>query len=137
MKIVICGSMSVHKKMSEVKQILENMDHNVIMPSLENISSELDENGDTRRTAHIKIRDDLIRDYFKKIKWSDAVLIVNENKKGLDGYIGGNTFLEIGFAFVLEKEIFILSQYTNNIPYADEINAMQPKILNGDLSAFA
>lgn len=97
MKIVICGSMSVHKKMSEVKQILENMDHNVIMPSLENISSELDENGDTRRTAHIKIRDDLIRDYFKKIKWSDAVLIVNENKKGLDGYIGGNTFLEIGF----------------------------------------
>ena len=79
-----------------------------------------------------KIIDDLIRGYFEEIKSSDAVLAVNEDKNGILNYIGGNTFLEIGFAHVLDKKIYLL----NDIPevsYKAEIIAMQPIVLNGDL----
>ena len=51
---------------------------------------------------------------------------------GIPNYIGGNTFLEMGFAHVLNKKVFLL----NNIPampYDDEIKDMQPIVLNGDL----
>jgi len=64
---------------------------------------------------------------------SDAVLVVNFDKKGIKGYVGGNSFLEMGFAHVLNKKIYLL----NDIPdmgYKDEIEAMQPIILNGELN---
>ena len=80
-----------------------------------------------------KAKEDLIKRYFRIIKDSDAILVVNIDKKGIKNYIGGNTFLEMGFAHVLNKKVFLL----NNIPdvsYRDEILAMQPIILNGDLS---
>lgn len=137
MKIVICGSMSMHVKMFEVKSSLELMGHDVVMPGTDNINEELDKDGNSVESAHIKIRDDLIRDYYEKIKKSDAVLVVNENRKGLEGYIGGNTFLEIGFAHVLRKKLYILNRYSDQLSYFDEINAMQPVVLRGDLSALA
>jgi len=51
----------------------------------------------------------------------------------VQNYIGGNTFLEMAFAHILDKPIYL----QNPIPeilYKDEIIAMQPIILNGDLS---
>jgi predicted RNA-binding protein with PUA domain len=63
----------------------------------------------------------------------DAILILNLEKNNIKGYIGGNTFLEMGFAHVLNKKIFLL----NEIPemgYKDEIVAMKPVILEGDLN---
>jgi predicted RNA-binding protein with PUA domain len=59
-------------------------------------------------------------------------LVVNEDLNNVEGYIGGNTFLEMGFAHVLNKKIFLL----NPIPemgYEDEIVAMKPVVLNNDL----
>lgn len=129
--------MSMHVKMFEVKSSLELMGHDVVMPGTDNINEELDKDGNSVESAHIKIRDDLIRDYYEKIKKSDAVLVVNENRKGLEGYIGGNTFLEIGFAHVLRKKLYILNRYSDQLSYFDEINAMQPVVLRGDLSALA
>ena len=80
-----------------------------------------------------KVENNLIKHYFNEIKKNDALLIVNITKKGIKNYIGGNSFLEMGFAHVLDKKIFLL----NDIPkigYKDEIIAMNPIILNGDLS---
>jgi nucleoside 2-deoxyribosyltransferase len=79
-----------------------------------------------------KIEHDVIRTYFKKISDSDAILVLNYKKKEIENYIGGNTFLEIGFAHVLNKKIYLL----NPIPemhYKDELVAMQPIVINGDL----
>lgn len=69
----------------------------------------------------------------KKSKKAILLLIVNVDKKGIKGYIGGNSFLEMGFAHVLNKPIYLLC----NIPkmeYTDEIRAMQPVVLNGNYS---
>ncbi|MEK6937734.1 MAG: hypothetical protein AABX04_01690 [Nanoarchaeota archaeon] len=52
------------------------------------------------------IKYDSIRNYWKVIQEADAVLIANFDKKGIKNHIGGNSFLEMGFAHVLNKKIF-------------------------------
>jgi nucleoside 2-deoxyribosyltransferase len=103
--------------------------------TLEDFLSEKAKNGDAvfRESAMKKNKDDLIKRYYNKINEADAILVLNIEKKGIANYIGGNTFLEMGFAYVLNKKIYLF----NNIPelsYKDEMVAMQPLILNGDFS---
>lgn len=76
---------------------------------------------------------DLIRWNWQRLKADDAILVINITKNNIPNYIGGNTFLEMGFAHVLNKKIFLW----NAIPqmsYTDEILAMQPLIINGDIN---
>ena len=54
-------------------------------------------------------------------------------KNGVSGYIGGNTFLEIGFAMSVGVKIFIFNTYSQNLSYIDEIEGMLPIVINGDL----
>ncbi|MNH75263.1 NTPase [compost metagenome] len=74
-----------------------------------------------------------IDEHFAKIDASDAVLVINEPKNGIDGYIGGNTLLEIGRAYAQGLEIFLLHPVPE-VSYADEIRSMQPVVLEGDLA---
>lgn len=74
-----------------------------------------------------------IDEHFAKIDTSDAVLIINEAKNGVAGYIGGNTLLEIGRAYAQGLEIFLLNPVPE-VGYADEIRGMNPIVLDGDLA---
>lgn len=145
MKIVICGSIAFTPKIKEVADILIEQGHNVEIPltsqriingelTLEDFLKEKAINGDGafRESALRKIKDDVIKRYYNLIIESDAILIVNLENKNIPNYIGGNTFLEMGFAHVLNKKIYLY----NNIPtisYSDEIIAMRPVILDGNL----
>jgi len=134
MKIAICGSMSLSKEMLEAKSELENLGHEVLVPVHSEKYAELgSSDNESGESAKNKIEQDLIRDYYNKIGEQDALLVVNEKLKEIENYIGGNAFLEIGFAHVLDKKIFLLNPIPE-IGYKDEIVAMQPVILNGDLS---
>ena len=126
MRIVICGSMSSIRDMVAAKKKLLQRNHRVTLPKT------LDGETDHESTKN-KIEHDLIRGYFKEIESADAVLIVNVEKKGIPSYIGGNSFLEMAFAHVLNKKIFLLNDIPDMI-YTDEIEAMQPVALNGDFS---
>lgn len=133
MKIVICGSMSSSEKMVWAKDELEKAGHAVLLPKhADKYASGEKAPESSQESAKNKIEGDLIRDYYQKIKNSDAVLVANENKNGIESYIGGNTFLEMGFAHVLNKKIYLL----NDIPqvsYTAEIVAMSPVCLEGEL----
>jgi hypothetical protein len=65
---------------------------------------------------------------------ADAVLVLNINKNGVKNYIGGNTFLEMGFAHVLNQEIFLYNPIPEILYYKTEIIAMKTMIINQDLS---
>jgi hypothetical protein len=130
MKIVICGSMQFAKEMVDIKTKLEDLGHGVILPK------------DTERYARgekeieskwAKIEGDLIRRHYNEIENCDVVLIVNIIKNGIENYIGGNALMEMAFAYILNKKIFLLNPVPD-INYKDEIEAMLPIILNGDLS---
>ncbi len=53
--------------------------------------------GNHEEKAEVKIKHDLIRGYYEKIKLSNVVLVVNPEKNDVPGYIGGNTFIEMVF----------------------------------------
>jgi hypothetical protein len=80
-----------------------------------------------------KLKYDVIRGYYEKMKDYDVVLVVNPEKKGIKGYIGGNTLIEMAFAHVLKKPLYVLHPLPE-MPYSSEILATQPVILDGDLS---
>jgi len=142
MKITICSSLDFTDAIKELADILKSMGNEVIIPKTSemilNNRVEYDqiilekENGEIVQRI---IEHNIIRYYYKKIQESDAIMVLNLDKMDTAGYIGGSVFLEMGFAHVLGKKIFLL----NPIPdmhYKDEIKAMQPVILNGNLSQF-
>lgn len=139
MKIAICGSLDFTHEMKAIADNLLNRGFEVDIPisskkildgqfSLEEIKQEK-ENG---KFADRAIKYDSIRAYFEIIQNADAVLVANFDKKGIKNYIGGNSFLEMGFAHVLNKKIYLLNDIPTMI-YTDELRAMQPVILNNDL----
>ncbi len=133
MEIAIVGSMSTASKMIQIKNELEKMDHKVILPRhTKKFADGVLSKRTSSESVKNKIENDLIRDYFNKIKSSNAILVVNETKNEIKNYIGGNAFLEMGFAHVLDKKIFLLNPIPENLPYSDEIKAMQPVVLRGD-----
>ncbi len=134
MKIVICGSMRLSSKMLKIKEELTSLGHFVIVPSHTEEYAILNTSDHMHKeSVKNKIKHNLIRKYFNEIKESDAILVVNDSLKDIPNYIGGNSFLEMGFAHVLKKRIYLLNSIPE-MPYSDEIIAMQPIILNGDIS---
>ena len=133
MKIVICGSMSSARKMMELGEELTQMGHEIVLPkdTREYAEKILAEESSWESTQN-KIEHDLIRGYFEEIKNANAILVANFDKRGIRNYIGGNAFLEMGFAHVLYKRVFLLNAIPDMI-YTDEIRAMQPIMLHGNL----
>ncbi len=83
--------------------------------------------------AQRKIDHDLIRKYYNEIVQGDAILVINKDKKDVKNYIGGNSFLEMGFAYVLGKKIFVLNPLPKDLALIyQELIAMQPIIISGD-----
>ena len=78
------------------------------------------------------LKERAIRDHYEKIDWADAVLVVNHEKRGIPGYIGGNVLIEIGVAFYLKKPIYILNPVSSDLSYKQEILGMKPVILDGN-----
>jgi predicted RNA-binding protein with PUA domain len=134
MKIVICSSATFAKEVMEIKNDLEKLGHKVLTPHNFHLYADGVLAPETREeSTQNKVKDDLIRRYYNEIKESDAVLAVNKDKHEIKNYIGGNVFLEIGFAHVLNKKVFLLNPVPNML-YSDEIMAMEHVVINGDLS---
>ena len=133
MKIIICGSMSAAPEMVALEKELQELGHEVVLPEFTHDYAAMTVIDKVQtESARNKVEYDLIRSYFEKIRQGDAILVANVERKNVPGYIGGNSFLEMGFAFVLNKPIYLLNQ----IPacgYQDEIEAMRPIVLLGDV----
>jgi hypothetical protein len=71
--------------------------------------------------------------HFDKVEWSDAILVLNYCKNGVDNYIGANTLLEMGLAFHLNKNIYLLNEIPE-LSYKEEILGMFPIVINNDLA---
>lgn len=134
MKIIIACSMSAAVLCVKTKLDLIARGNEVIVPkNIEKYANDELPLENKWESTEAKIKDDLIRNYFEKISHSDVLLVLNQDKNGIANYIGGNTFLEIGFAYVLKKPIYLYNPVPDMI-YTSEIAAMEPIVINGDLS---
>ncbi len=133
MKVILCGSISKSDEILKVRDDLTQLGHEVEIPEgVKRPELRTQVNATHIERADTKIKHDLIRGYYNKMKGYDAVVIVNAEKNGIDGYIGGNTFIEMAFAHILEKPLYCLYDLPN-MPYLSEMLAMKPVILHGDL----
>lgn len=133
MKIVIAGSMQFSEKMLKVAEELKKLGHepftSKFAPGLAGHSDEYKEKEKNRQ----KMDEDAIREFWYVMKDTDALLVLNFDKNGIKNYIGGNAFLEIGFAHVLNQKVFLWNPIPEIPYYKTEIEAVRPVILNGDL----
>jgi hypothetical protein len=81
-----------------------------------------------------KYNHEAIREFWKLMQDADALLVANFDKNGIKNYIGGNTFLEMGFAHILGQKIYMVNPIPENPYYKTEIIAMRPIVIDGDLS---
>jgi len=125
--------------MIEYKKLLADLGHEAIVhPDYEAFI-----NGDKQEIwnqvingehAEAKKAQGYIKWYYDAICNSDGILVLNFDKKGIKNYIGGNVLMEIGYAHVHDKKIFLLNPIPEEVSYADEIKATYDVVLNGDLN---
>ncbi len=131
MLITICMSMSLRDRLPAVCAALEQAGHQVLSPV---DTREFDyEHANDHQRAELKRDKDLIRTHYEKIKLSDAILVLNEDLPGRPHYIGGNSFLEMGFAHILRIPIYLMQDVPDS-PYRSEMLAMDPIVIHGDLT---
>lgn len=134
MKIAICSSMVFSEKMIEAKLRLKAAGHEVFVSGFIGSYIGKSESEKEKLTLYYKKEKDAIREFWEKIKKSDAILVLNYDRRGVKNYIGGNTLMEIGFAHVMNKKILLLNPVPEIEFYKSEIEAVKPVILNGDMS---
>ena len=137
MKIAIYGSMVFTEKMIQTKIKLEKLGHKIFVSGFADAYLGKTEKEKEELTLFHKNKRDAIREFWEKIKKSDAILVLNYDRHGIKNYVGGNTLMEIGFAHILKKKIFILNPIPAIIYYKSEIEATKPIILNGDITLIA
>lgn len=143
MKITICGSIAFFEEMLVAKEALEKLGHEVDLPPTKIKDDKgnyisVSEYYEIRKSASPEpwvwgAKKEAMLEHFAKIEWADAILVLNIEKKGVAGYIGANTLIEMGLAMFLKKPIYLL----NEIPVLDcseEILGMQPIVIAGDLN---
>jgi hypothetical protein len=130
MTITICGSMSFAQEILVMQKRLLELGYKVIVP-LDAVTYagnpvKLPEKWD-------KTGEDWIKRYYGEIVQSDAILVINLTKNSVQNYIGGNSFLEMGFAHVLGKTIYLLNPVPE-MTYREEMMAMNPVVIHGDIT---
>ena len=149
MKITLCGSYAFQARIESIAKELEEHGHEVKYPSLPStiVTSEgkdplsirafIEEKGgiDALPAEHL-VWDEkakAIDNHFAKIAWADAILVINFSKNDVDGYIGGNTLMEIGVARSLSKKIYLMLRPSSKLSYLEEVLGTMPAIINEDL----
>ena len=126
-KVCLCSSRKFFDKLWSIKEQLEKLGYDILLPSMENFRDNfLEQKGD--EGAWSKLHYDLIKKHFKKIEESDAIIVCNFDKGDVKGHIGGNSLIEMGKAFDREIPIFLLNA-PPKVSYRAEILAMQPILL--------
>lgn len=137
MKITVCGSVKFAKNLVEVYRQLEALGHQPMMHEkmfgiADGTAKQLIESIAVDH-AEAKKKHNFIKWWYNCIISGDAIVVCNFDKNGIKNYIGGNTLMEIGFAHVNDKKVFLLNPIPEEVPYTDEIKAMVDVVLDGDL----
>ena len=138
MRITVCGSVRFADRLVEVYRELEKLGHTPMMHErmfgIADGSARDMIDGIANNHAETKRRYNLIKWWHDCIKSGDAILVCNFDKNGISNYIGGNTLMEMGFAHVNGKKVFLLNPIPQEAPYRDEIEAMADSVIHGDLT---
>jgi len=138
--ITICSSASFYSKVIEVKKELEVMGFKVLVPL---VADKMEKTKDFRVETYktwfknpndYKRKSFLTKHHFDKVVKGDITLVLNYEKNGKGGYIGGAVLNEMALAFYFKKPIYILNPIEESSSFKEELYGFMPKILNGNLN---
>lgn len=138
--ITICASASHYRDVLKIEKELLKLGFKTKIPHTAKIMHKnKDFNINNYKTWYQDKRDyfkktKLMINHFKKIINADAILVVNMNKNGVGGYIGGNTLMEMAIAFHYKKPIFIYNEISEGLQIKEEVYGVNPKFIQKDLS---
>jgi nucleoside 2-deoxyribosyltransferase len=75
-----------------------------------------------------------IDEHLKKLKECDVLLLTNYLDDTGYGYVGASGFFEVGWAFALGKDVYLLNKTSPDSPYTEDLDAVVCRVLDGDLS---
>lgn len=127
MKVLIHASLDLVEKMVTASEIFTSNGFEVLLPDTFRYQHIRDEYNDHETFNRIKNK--LNYENMRLVERCDALYILNDDHRGFSGYIGGNSFLEMCIAFYLSKPIYIAKEFSNNLPYSEEIHSFQPVLL--------
>ena len=114
-KLVIAGSAKFCEEMLEWKEYFENRGYEVI-----NYPKKIDQtNAKEYQNVYIK--------FFESLNETDILFVVNEDKNGIKGYIGAETFAELSFCVAQnlvnkeKKQIYLLKKPSEEVACYIEI----------------
>ena len=134
--IFLCASMAFYKELVDIEKQLVAKGFTVKIP----VSAHVMKKANDFEVSHFKDifsheqKGDFILTNFKEIARGDSILVINNEKKGIRGYIGANVLMEIGLAFYLGKKIFIWNTIEDDAPHKEELLAFNVAFINQDLS---
>ena len=137
--IVLCSSAAFFKQCIDIEPELKKLGFKVLQPYTAMIMKK---SGDFRvETYKTWFKDSstydkktfLIKNHFAKIIKGDAVLVLNYEKNGIPGYIGGNTLAEMAIAFHYKKPVYVLSPILDKLGIKEEVYGLGSIFINGDL----
>ena len=137
MKIMLLGSMSIAPVIKEAKQKLEQAGFEVLVTSdLDHIIANPHLPDDLDEDYKHCVENDIYRQFFDSIAESDAVLVLNYPKNGVEGYCGASVLMELGLAYYLRKKIYLLNPLPSYYEqrWALEVAVLQPVVIDGDLA---
>ena len=134
MKVYLAASSSFWDKLPEVKERIEKLGHEVMLPSTVDNPMLEETVWQEGEEAHAKLVRELFEDSEDLIgKKCDAFYLLNYDKHDTPGYVGGAALIELYIAHREHKKIFIENDVHPG-PMYDEIMGFAPIFVHGDLS---
>ena len=126
--VVLCGSMVFYEKMLQISEHLKREGVATVIPKEESV-----EKGTLSEEEFSDFKRRVSNQYLAKIRDSStyAILVLNEEKRGISNYIGANTLVEISMAFCWGRPIYLLNDLYD--PLIDELRAWNAICLKGKL----
>lgn len=122
MNICLVGSMRDYDRIIDISQTLKQRGHSVIVPI---------DQSETRGANMAMQKNAFMKGMFDNIKKCEAILAVNDRDRGgYKGYIGANTFLQLGLGMSMGKPLFCLAKWDPKLPYKEELDAMGIQFLD-------
>jgi len=128
-RIAICGSMRFLNQMTVLGERLRDAGLTVTVPAKE--ETQIDYSGVPDEEL-ARVKRGFIDGYLKEIEKADAILVANFDQRGIKGYVGANTLMEVAFAYALKKRIFVLNALGPQ-PCRPEILGLQPVFIGEKL----
>jgi len=134
--IVICSSAAFYEHVAEIADELAVAGFSsVVIPKTARVMRETGNyDVDSYKTWYGNEGDydkkaAFMRAHFDEITKGDAILVVNDEKHGIAGYIGPNVLMEMSLAWYQKKPIYIFNDLPVESPFEEELKGMQPILL--------